>query len=69
MKLSSDFFLDAGLDVNASDDKGNTALHYSALAGDVATMKMLIDEYKASALPKNKQGVDILAAYLEKKSI
>lgn len=59
-------FLEAGLDVNASDDKGNTALHYAAMAGDLTQMKMLIEEFGATVTPTNKAGADVLAAYLDK---
>jgi ankyrin repeat protein len=52
--------LDAGADVNQSNDAGNTALHAAAAAG-MATVIQLLADRGASVDAKNKAGQTPLA--------
>ncbi len=59
-------FLDAGIDIETTDDKGYTALQTAASYGSSRTIKMLVNDYSADVNRKNN-GEDSLAIFLRKK--
>lgn len=58
-------FLDAGIDIETTDDKGYTALQTAAYYGSSRTIKMLVNDYSADVNRKNN-GEDSLAIFLRK---
>ncbi|CAL1282905.1 unnamed protein product [Larinioides sclopetarius] len=44
-----------GIEVNSSDDQGNTPLHYASQYGNIAVVKLLLD-FGATYVAKNQQG-------------
>jgi ankyrin repeat protein len=46
--------------INATNDKGVTALHYASFVGDIKIIKLLIDKGKANLDIKTKRGLNII---------
>lgn len=59
-------FLEAGLDVEASDKDGDTVLHNAAYKGNFEILQMVIEKYNGNVNSLNKKGLDVLGAYLSK---
>jgi len=61
-----ELFLEAGLDVKATDKDGDSVLHNAAYKGNIEIIKMVVLEYNGDVKQQNKKGYDVVSAYLSK---